>query len=77
MKAYVAGMVGKYLVNLNQNKTTCAYITNIALEVPEKFQCFKKSVLRDTRPHFYMCVIECVVMSMLELTVNEATISSY
>ena len=36
-KVYLAGMVGKYLVNLNLNETVCAYIINTALEVPEKF----------------------------------------
>ena len=75
-KVYLDGMVGKYLVHLNQNKTTCAYITNIALEVPEKLQCLKRSALRDTRPSFYMCIIKCVVVSMLKFTVNKATISS-
>ena len=35
MKVYLEGLVGKYLVNVNQNKTTSAYITNIALKVPK------------------------------------------
>ena len=29
--------------------------------------------LRDSRPSFYMCVIEYVVASMPEFTVNEAS----
>ena len=76
MKVYLEGMVGKYLVYLNQNKTTCAYITNNAFEVSEKLQCLKQSALRDTQPSFNMCIIECVVVSMLEFTVNEATTSN-
>ena len=75
-KVYLEGMVGKYLVHLNQTKTTFAYITNIALEVHEKLQCLKRSALRDTRPSFYMCIIECVVVSMREFTVNKATTSN-
>ena len=74
-KVYLEGMVGKYLVHLDQNKT-CAYITNIAVEVPEKLQCLKRSALRDIRSSFNMCIIECVVVSMLEFTVNEATTSN-
>ena len=34
---YLEGMAGKYLVNLNLNKTICTYIINIALEASEKF----------------------------------------
>ena len=28
--------MGKYLANLNQNKTMCAYIINVAFEASEK-----------------------------------------
>ena len=36
VKVNLEGMVGKYLANLNQNKTMCAYILNVAFEAPEK-----------------------------------------
>ena len=42
-KVYFEGMVGKYLTNLNRNKTACAYIINNTLEVFEKIQCLKLS----------------------------------
>ena len=35
------GMLGKYLVNLNHNKTICTYIINIVLEAPENIRCLK------------------------------------
>ena len=67
-------MVGKYLANLILNKTICASMIKIALEVSEKLQCLKQSAWRGARPNFYTCVIKCVVVSMFEFTVNEATI---
>ena len=75
-KIYLERMVGKHLANLHQNKTRCAYINNI---VPKrlKIQYLKRSARRGTSPSFCMYVIECVVVSMFEFTVNEATTSSY
>ena len=70
-------MVGKYLTNLNRNKTACAYIINNALEVFEKIQCLKLSAWIDAQPSFYTYVIECVVVSVFEFAVNETTTSSY
>ena len=70
-------MVGKYLANLNLNKTIYASMINIALEVPEKLQCLKQSACRGVWPNFYTYVIKCVVVSMFKFTVNKATISGY
>ena len=41
LKVYLEGMLGKYLVNLNHNKTICTYIINIVLEAPENIRCLK------------------------------------
>ena len=69
-------MVGKYLANLNLNKTVCADIINIVLK-RQKIQY--SSIQRGVRlkPSFYMCVIEFVVVRTFEFAVNEATTSSY
>ena len=64
----------KNVANLHLNKTICTYI--IVLK-HLKIQYLKRSARRGTSPIFYMCVIECVVVSMFEFTVNEATTSSY
>ena len=73
-KVYLERMVGKYLANLHLNKTICTYII-----VPKhlKTQYLKRSARKSTSPSFFTCVIECVVVSMFEFTVNEATTSSY
>ena len=57
-----------------KSSSICAYII-----VPkhQKIQYLKRSARRGTSPNFYMCVIECVVVSTFEFTVNEATTSSY
>ena len=67
-------MVGKYLTNLHLNKTICAYI--IVLK-RLKIQYLKCSAQRGTSPSFYMCIIEYVIVSMFEFTMNEATTSSH
>ena len=43
----------------------------------ETIQCLKPSAQRGALPHFYTSVIECVVASMFESTIYEATTSSY
>ena len=55
----------------------CLYIINSTLEVFEKIQCLKLSARIDARLSFYTYVIECVVVSVFEFTVNKATTSSY
>ena len=65
-------MVGKYLANLNLNKTICIYIINIGLKAPKNFVL---EAIGSTK--LYTCVIECVIEFMFEFTVNEATTSSY
>ena len=70
-------MVGKYLVNLNQNTTIYAYIIDISIEMPDKIQCLKRSTQIGAQPSFYTCVIECVVVWMFKFTLNKATTSSY
>ena len=78
-KIYLERMVGKYMVNLHLNKTICTYIINNYCSeapnnsVPEVFgskKYFTKLLHVCNRA-------ECVVVSMLEFTVNEATTSSY
>ena len=69
-------MVGKYLANLQLNKTICAYIINKYCS-----EALKNSVLKpfDLKRYFtklFMCVMMCVVVSMFVFTVNEATTSS-
>ena len=72
-------MVGKYLANLNLNKTVCAYIfNNHCSKVPDN------SVLEVLGSKKYFTKLlhvcnraECVVVSMFEFTVNEVTTSSY
>ena len=73
-KVYLERVVGKYLTNLHLNKTICAYI--IVLK-RLKIQYLKRLAQRGTSPSFYTCVIESLVVSMFEFTVNEATTSSY
>ena len=71
-------MVGKYLANLHLNKTICAYIINYCSKAPNN------SVLEVLGSKKYFTKLlhvcnraECVVVSMFEFTVNEATTSSY
>ena len=72
-------MVGKYLVNLHPDKTICAcIINNYCSEAPNN------SVLEALGSKKYFTKLlhvcnraECVVVSMFEFTVNEATTSSY
>ena len=71
---YLERVVRKYLANLHLNKTICAYI--IVLKC-QRIQYLKRSARRGISPSFYTYVIECVVVSMFELTVNEVTTSSY
>ena len=76
---YLEGILGKYLANLHLNKTICAYIiNNYCSGTPSN------SVLEalGSKSYFikllHMCnQAECIVVSMLEFTVNEATTSSY
>ena len=72
-------MVGNYLVNLHLNKTICAYIiNNCCSKAP------KNSVLEAFGSKRYFTKLlhvcdraKCVVASMFEFTVNEATACSY
>ena len=51
------------------------YINDITIETPERIVCSKQLAQRGAQLNSYMCVIECVVASMFEFTVNEATTS--
>ena len=73
-KVYLERVVGKYLANLHLNKTICAYI--IVLK-RLNIQYLKRSAQRGTSPSFYTCIIEYVIVSKFEFTVNEATTSSH
>ena len=72
-------MVGKYLVNLYLNKTICAYIiNNYCSEVPNNSVLEALGSKKYFTKLLHMCnQAECVVVSMFEFTVNEATTSSY
>ena len=50
--------MGKYLANLNLNKTTCTYIIILVLK-HLKISCFKRSAQRGAQLSFYT---ECVVV---------------
>ena len=70
-------MMGKYLANLHLRKTICTIIINCS-EAPNN------SVLEALGSKKYFTKLlhvcnrtECVVVSMFEFTVNEATTSSY
>ena len=52
-----------------------SYINDITLETPERIVCSKQLAQSGAQLNPYMCVIECVVASMFEFTVNEATTS--
>ena len=72
-------MVGKYLANLHLNKTIYAYIiNNYCSEVPNNSVLKEVSSKKYFTKLLHMCnQAECVVVSLFEFTVNEATTSSY
>ena len=72
-------MVGKYLVNLHLNKTICTYIiNNYCSKVPKNSVLEAFGLKRYFTKLLHVCNrAECVVASMFEFIVNEATTSSY
>ena len=72
-------MVGKSLVNLHLNKTICAYvINNYCSETPKISVLEAFGLKRYFTKLLHVCnQAECVLVSMFEFTVNEATTSSY
>ena len=72
-------MVGKYLANLQLNKTICAYIiNNYCSKAPKNSVLEVFGLKRYFTKLLHVCNrAECVVVSKFEFTVNEATTSSY
>ena len=70
-------MVGKYLANLYLNKTICTYIiNNYCSEVPNNSVLEALGLKKYFTNLLHVCNwAECVVVSMFEFTVNEATTS--
>ena len=66
-----------YIINIvleaNENITICTYIINIVLEATENSVLEAFGLKRYTSPSFYMCMIECVIVSMFESNVNEVS----
>ena len=72
-------MVRKYLANLHLNETIYAYIiNNYCSEAPNNSVLETFSLKRYFTKLLHVCnQAECVVVSMFEITVNEATTCSY
>ena len=75
-------MMGKYLANLNLNKTTCTYITilYVGLEAPKSLELeaisLKMYSTKLLRVYNRVCSSSRVVC-MFKCTVNDATTSNY